>query len=80
LSARTGPPYSANICSMRTHRYQVAEYDPQRPWVLVDEIRQLTIQLNDDENFTAWAAQAWPPPRYKAELEPDELQPWRGAS
>jgi hypothetical protein len=65
---------------VREYRYTVAEYDPQRPWVLVGEIRQLAIQLDDQENFTVWAAQAWPPPRYKAELAPDELRPWPSPS
>jgi hypothetical protein len=51
-------------------RYTVAEYDPRQPWLLVGEIRRLTVQLEDAEAFTAWAARRWPAPRYKAEREP----------
>jgi hypothetical protein len=64
---------------VREFRYTVAEYDPQQPWLLVGEIRRLTVQLQDAETFTAWAARRWPTPRYKAELEPEALRPWQDA-
>jgi hypothetical protein len=60
-------------------RYTVAEYDPHQPWLLVGEIRRLTVQLEDTETFSAWAAHTWPAPRYKAELEPETLRPWQDA-
>jgi hypothetical protein len=58
-------------------RYFLTEYDPGRPWVLVKEARELTVQLADETDFTAWAARAWPSPRYKAQRVPDALRPWR---
>jgi hypothetical protein len=61
-------------------RYTVAEYDPRQPWLLVGEIRRRTVELEDADTFTAWAARRWPPPQYKAELEPETLGPWQGAS
>jgi hypothetical protein len=62
------------------YRYTLAEYDPRQPWVLVGEIRRLCVELEDGEDFNRWAAQAWPAPRFKAELEPKELPPWKGAA
>jgi hypothetical protein len=64
---------------VREVRYTVAEYDPHQPWLLVGEIRRLTVQLEDTETFSAWAAHTWPAPRYKAELEPEALRPWQAA-
>jgi hypothetical protein len=63
----------------RVH-YTLAEYDPDRPWVLVGEIRHLMVELDDNDTFSTWAARAWPPPRYKAETSPDELGPWQTSS
>jgi hypothetical protein len=73
---------AARMCErvfVREFRYTIAEYDPQQPWLLVGEIRQLTVQLDDTETFSAWAARTWPAPRYKAELEPEALRPWQDA-
>lgn len=36
---------------MREHRYTVTELDPQRPWVLVGEIRRLSVELEDGQDF-----------------------------
>lgn len=63
---------------MPEYRYTVAEYDPARPWVLVGALRQLTVELDEGEDFAAWAARAWPRPRYQVHRLP-ELGPWQGA-
>jgi hypothetical protein len=63
---------------VREHRYHVIEFDPQRPWVVVGEIRRLAVELEDGLDFNRWAAQEWPAPRFRAELEPGELPPWEG--
>ena len=68
----------ANIRSMPEYRYTVAEYEPARPWVLVGALREHSVELDDGEEFAAWAAQAWPRPRYQVDLLP-ELGPWQGA-
>jgi hypothetical protein len=60
------------------YRYTVAEYEPDRPWILVGCLRRLSVELSDGEDFAAWAAQAWPRPRYQVDLLP-ELPPWPGA-
>lgn len=31
----------------------------------------MTVELNEGEDFLAWAAQAWPRPRYQAVLVPE---------
>ena len=70
---------AAQVCErvfVREFRYTVTEYDRNHPWLLVGEIRRLTVELEDTESFSAWAARTWPPPRYKAELEPEALGPW----
>lgn len=60
---------------MRVGVCTLAEYDPDRPWVLVGALRRLSVELEDDEDFASWAALAWPRPRYQADLLP-ELPPW----
>jgi hypothetical protein len=70
----------ANMCSfVREHRYTLIEYDSQRPWVVVGEIRRLSVELEDGQDFNLWAAQEWPAPRFRAKLQPGELAPWEGA-
>ena len=68
----------ANICSMPEYAYTVAEYEAARPWVLVGALRD-RVELDEGEDFTAWAARAWPRPRYEVALL-TELGPWQGAS
>jgi len=65
---------------MAERRFTVTEYDPGRPWIRVGESRHMSIELKEDESFAVWAAGAWPPPRFKAELEPDPLGPWQDPS
>lgn len=62
---------------MPEYHYTVAEYDPQRPWLLVGEIRHLTVELDDEHSFTSWAERTWPAPRFKAELDAGQLGPWQ---
>jgi hypothetical protein len=61
------------------HRYVLTEYDPQMPWIVVATARHLTVDLGPGESFAEWAGERWPSPRFRAELEPDELLPWQGA-
>lgn len=63
---------------MPAYSYTVAEYDPERPWVVVGPLRRMTVELAEGEDFLAWAAETWPSPRYHAVLVP-ELPPWPGA-
>ena len=60
---------------MPIYTYTVAEYDPHRPWLVVGPLRRMTVELPDGADFLAWAAQAWPQPRYQAVLVP-ELPRW----
>jgi hypothetical protein len=57
------------------YRYTLAEYDPERPWVLVGPLRRLSVELDEGEDFLVWAARTWPRPRYQVDLLP-ELGPW----
>ena len=63
--------------SMPEYRYTLAEYDPDKPWLVLGPLRHMTVELDDDVDFLAWAAKAWPRPRYQAVLVPD-LPPWQG--
>jgi hypothetical protein len=67
----------ANIRSMPTYSYTVAEYDPVTPWVVLGPLRRMTVELDADENFFEWAALAWPRPRYEVTLDPWQLSPER---
>jgi hypothetical protein len=46
-----------------------------RPWIVVEEIRRLTVELDAGENFYEWAAGKWPKPRYEVQLDPWQLSP-----
>jgi hypothetical protein len=58
---------------VRSYSFTVAEHDPERPWILVGEIRRLTVELEDGQGFYEWATREWPGPRFKVELDPWEL-------
>ena len=58
------------------YRYTVAEYDPEKPWLIVGPRLRMTVELDEGEDFTIWATQAWPAPRFRAQLEPGPLPPW----
>jgi hypothetical protein len=60
-----------------TYSYSVAEHDPDRPWIVVGEIRRLTIELDEGANFYDWARMEWPPDRYEVTLDPWQLSPDR---
>jgi hypothetical protein len=60
---------------VRTYRYTVAEHDPDRPWIIVGEIRSLTVDLQAGQNFYDWAAREWPRPRFEVQLDPWQLGP-----
>lgn len=63
---------------MTEYSYTVAEYDPDKPWLVLGPLRRMTVELDDGEDFLAWAGRTWPPPRYQAVLVPG-LPPWEGA-
>jgi hypothetical protein len=69
----------ANMCSVPTYRYTITEYDAARPWVSVGPLRRMTVELEDAEDFAVWAAQAWPRPRFQADLNREPLPPWESA-
>jgi hypothetical protein len=58
---------------MRTWAYTIVEHDPEQPWIVVGEIRRLTVELEDGASFHDWAAKEWPHPRYQVELDPWQL-------
>jgi hypothetical protein len=60
-------------------RYTITEYDPQRPWLIVGPLRRMTVDLEEGEDFSTWAAQVWPRPRFQAQIEPEPLRPWETA-
>jgi hypothetical protein len=68
-------PVGARLCEhtfVTAFRYTVAEHDPSRPWVVVAEIRHLTVELDRAEDFADWAAERWPQSRYTAQLDPGQ--------
>jgi hypothetical protein len=52
-------------------KFVLTEYDPERPWIVVGE-RQETVELATMASFHAWANEAWPAPRWRAELHPGQ--------
>jgi hypothetical protein len=60
---------------VRSYAYTVAEHDLERPWLVLGEIRQLTVELPDGESFHDWASKEWPAPRFQVELAPWQLTP-----
>lgn len=58
---------------MPTYSYTVAEHDPDRPWIVVGEIRHLSVELGTSINFFEWAGQEWPGPHYAVQLDPYQL-------
>jgi hypothetical protein len=60
---------------MREYRYSVAEHDADRPWIVVGEIRHLTVEIADDQSFFDWAAGEWPAPGFEVTLDPWQLSP-----
>lgn len=54
---------------MRSYRYTVAEHDPDRPWIVIGDIRRLAVDLPEREDFDAWAAREWPRSRFTVQLE-----------
>lgn len=59
---------------MRCYSYTVAEHDPDRAWIVLGEIRHLTVELDEDASFSEWARREWPRPRYEVALDP-----WQGS-
>jgi hypothetical protein len=59
---------------MRTYRFTLTEYDPDRPWIVRGQDVQ-TITLADGASFFEWAHEHWPAPRWSVELDPWQLTP-----
>jgi hypothetical protein len=53
--------------------YTLSEYDPDRPWVVVN-IEHRTVELHAGAEFSAWAREQWPPPRCRVEPDPWQLE------
>jgi hypothetical protein len=70
-------PACANIRSVSTYSYTVAEHDPDRPWIVVGEIRRLSVELEAGVSFYEWAAREWPSSRYEVTPDPWQLSPER---
>jgi len=45
------------------YRYTVTEHDPERPWI-VRGTSHGTVTLDENANFSNWAAEHWPAPRW----------------
>jgi hypothetical protein len=61
------------------YRYSVTEYDSERPWIVRGNQRG-SVALDDDARFFEWAAEHWPAPRWRVELDPWQLAPeWEGS-
>ena len=59
---------------MTIYRYQLVEYDPQRPWVVLDTAHR-TVELPDDQNFDRWARERFPDDRFRV-LRERATQRW----
>jgi hypothetical protein len=60
------------MCSVPELHYTVHEHDRAKPWLVVGEIRHLTVELDEASEFATWAAESWPHDRYTAELDPGQ--------
>jgi hypothetical protein len=56
------------------YRFTVVEHDGDRPWVVVTQERH-TVTLDGGVDFSEWARERWPSPRFTVELDP-HLDPW----
>jgi hypothetical protein len=52
---------------MTVYRYELVEYDLERPWVVVASDHQ-TVELPDGQKFEPWAQQQFPGDRYRVLL------------
>jgi hypothetical protein len=59
---------------MLRYSYRLQEHNPARPWSVV-AIRTMTIELEDQVNFFAWAHDEWPAPRWSFTLDPYQPTP-----
>jgi hypothetical protein len=49
---------------MTTYAYDLIEYDPERPWIVLGSSRR-TVELPDDQSFDQWAQRTWADDRYR---------------
>lgn len=66
----------ANIRSMKTFSFTIAEHDPERPWIVM-RLEHRTVELDAGADFFAWVREHWPEPRWSVELDPWQLSPGR---
>ncbi len=57
---------------VRSFSFTVTGHDPDRPWI-VTGAEQRTVELEDEVDFFAWAAERWPAERFTVQLDPWEL-------
>jgi hypothetical protein len=53
-------------------RFTVFEHDPDRPWIVLGPTQHLTVELEHADEFSVWAGERWPRPRFTAELDPGQ--------
>jgi hypothetical protein len=61
---------------MTTYSYTLTEYNVDEPWLIASTARD-SVELDDGEDFYAWAHEHWPSPRYGVRLD---RQPFRWAA
>lgn len=61
---------------MIIYSYILRTYDPAQPWVLLSTSRE-SVELDDGQDFTAWANERYPSETHRVELE---REPFRWAA
>jgi hypothetical protein len=56
------------------YSFTVTEHDAEKPWIVLSTGRH-SVQLEDGEEFFAWAAEQWPRERFTVQLDPWQLAP-----
>jgi len=81
---RALPPMEHDLIAMRTcvrmleYRYNVTEYDPERPWIVLSSSRG-QVALADHDSFYEWAQEHWPGAPLERPVDPWQLAPtWPG--
>jgi hypothetical protein len=59
---------------MPIYSYELVEYDPDRPWVVLTSSRR-TVDLPDDEDFGRWAREQFPGDRFRV-LPERQIERW----
>jgi hypothetical protein len=57
---------------VRVYNFTVTEYRADQPWVVIGSGRH-RVELEDGQNFFAWADERWPKHRFKITVDPGDL-------